>query len=434
VLPIDRLPAEAVTQKLTQSYHALLEGTYRRLTTPFLEAGFILRGAIKLHQEVAAADVATRFHWLESWIQSGSRRDDPRFQSLLAGVSVVLRHAIAHGDVETIDTRVVVTHRGSDGARTILGQEELSIDELVDRLRDLSLSCHAMRLAYELFRVEFRDRLPAPSLPSSTRLSTEAAACLVGLWGIARAEVDRSDPDHVRVRGQVVQGNELNGSKGYAAGALTLATLFPKCATVTLEVSASTMDRRIVVVPSNELQDYQHRPDGERDYWFLRLLFLTQFDPPDGSDQERYTDGLIRTLARMIMLDMAPLSELRRQLPLSLPSFGASLRATLQRVSEATAVVKSTEAPDGARSIRSKALEGLRSVRKGLVLHERCLVTGRWQAVRLANPDLERGVRLIIQLAASEPGATHHLSNDQASRIGRGQEPPNRRRRAGKRA
>lgn len=398
VLPVDSLPPEAVTQKLTQSYHTLLEGTYRRLTTLFLEAGFILRGASKPHEEVAAADVATRFFWLKGWIQPGSRRGDPRLQSLLAGVSVVLRHAIAHGDVETVDTHAVATHRGSDSVRTILRQEELSIDELVDLLRDLSLSCHAMRLAHELFRIEFRDRLPAPSLPASARLSTELVACLVGLWGLARVEVDRSEPDHVRVHAEVAQGNELQGPKEYAVAAFTLATLFPQSATVALEVSTDTTDRRNVVVPIGEVRDYQHRPDGERDYWFLRLLFLTQFDPADGSDQKRYTGGLIQLLARMIMRDLAPLSELRSQLPLSLPSYGTTLRTTLHRVSEAITVVESTEAPYGTRPVRSRALEALRSIQKGLVSHEGYLVKGRWQAVTRANPDLERGARLLIKL------------------------------------
>lgn len=400
ILPVDKLPPEAVTQKLTQSYHALLEGTYRRLTTSFIEAGFILRGASKPHEEIAAADVATRYFWLESWLQPGSRRGDPRFQSLLAGVSVVLRHAFAHGDVETDDMHAVVTHRGSDSTRTILGQEKLGIDELVDCLRDLSLSCHAMRLAHELFRLEFRDRLPVPVLPNSARLSTEVVACLVGLWGLARAKVDRIEPDYVRVRAEVAQGNELKGSQEYAVGAFTLATLFPHSTTVALEVSVGTADRRSVVVPSGEVRDYQSRPDSERDYWFLRLLFLTQFEPADGSDQERYTDGLIQLLARMIKRDLVPLSELRSHLPLSLPSYGTTLRATLHRVSEAITVVTSTEAPSGTRPVRSRALEALRSIRKGLVLHERYVVMGRWQAVRCANPDLERGVRLITQLAS----------------------------------
>lgn len=400
VLPVDRLPPEAVMQKLMQSYHALLEGTYRRLTTPFLEAGFILRGARKPHEQLAAADVATRFFWLEAWLQPGSRRGDPRFQSLLAGVSVVLRHAIAHGDVETENTHAVVTHRGSNSTRTVLGQERLGIDELVDRLRDLALSCHAMRLAHELFRLEFRERLPAPSLPTSARLSTEVVVCLVGLWGLARAKVDRMEPDHVQVCAEVAQGNELKESKEYAAGAFALATLFPQSTTVTLEISADTAGRRSVVVPSGEVRDYQSRPDGERDYWFLRLLFLTRFDPADGNDQERFTIGLIQLLARMIMRDLAPLSELRSQLPLSLPSYGTTLRATLQRVSEASTVVESTEAPYGTRPVRSRTLEALRSIRKGLVSHERYVVTGRWQAVGCANPDLERGVRLITLLAS----------------------------------
>jgi hypothetical protein len=185
----------------------------------------------------------------------------------------------------------------------------------------------------------------------------------------------------------------------FATGAMTLATLFPGSASVALEVASGEGVLKTVTVPTVEVQRYQQRPEDDRDYWFLRLLYLTQFEPSEEDERERYAGVLILTLTRFVLKDIAPISGLRDQLPASARPYGAALRVALRRLGEAIAVVHSVDPPAGARPVKSRALQALRSIREGLVLHERFLVTGRWQLVRHANPDLQRGLRLLVQLA-----------------------------------
>jgi len=396
---LEGLAPEAIGQLVVTSYHTILEGVFRRLLTPFLEAAFSLRGDSDPREKVMTADLGQRIQWIKDWSPELNSADGPRLRSLLAGVNVALRNSVAHGDVELIDG-VVVVHERHRITRALVGHEELPADNLIDRMKNLMLTCQAMRVAFELFRIEFRERLPAAAQLTGTRVVAEAATQLVGLWGLVKASVDRQNPKHVTVRCETAPSSEVRESLGYLVASCTLATLFSSSETVTLiVVSGQGATLCTVRVSTDEVMQWQLLPEAERGMWTARLLYRSSLDPLPAGLGVGYEGSLTRTIARLLMLDLAKLQGLRERVPFGLQAYTVALRKLLRQLTTAQKVLESVEAPQGCRPIERKLLEALKLTRRGLTEHERHIVYCRPQMIHIANTHLAQAARLISDLS-----------------------------------
>lgn len=390
-LRIDELPIEAVRQQLTSSYQTLFEWSHRRLLNLLLAAKFILRGKPKLYQEIAAADSATKRDWL-------SKTSDPRYAPAFFQLSATIRNAGAHGDVETSGSKVRFITRDRHDRTKIIDVEELTDDEFVVRLRDLLLTCDALRLSTELFRIEHFHELPSPVLPTRARVMDEIASIIVGYFDLVHARIRRQGEEIVEVEAEVAERMPAKAPRDYLEAAFTVATLFPAYATAQLRVTQNGELKCRIEVPISEVVAQQALPENIRTYYILKTCYLSTVEPSDDSNaHDRYMQQLIRTGSRLLMQDVASAQQLRVGLPTTKQDYVVSLNLIIQKVEMLADVLRALEPPETAVSSRDSLLIGLESLRRGLTEHQRLMRSGQWAAVGRRSDHLQRGARIVVR-------------------------------------
>lgn len=389
-LRIDELPIEAVRQHLTSSYQTLFEWSHRRLLNLLLAAKFILRGKPKPYGEIAVADSATKRDWL-------SKPDDPRYAPAFLRLSASIRNAGAHGDVETSGPKIRFITRNKNRSK-IIAVEELTEDEFAVRLRDLLLTCDALRLSAELFRVEHFHELPAPVLPTRARVIDEVANIIVGYFGLVRARTRRQGEELVGVEAEVIEGVSAKAPRDYLAAAFTIAALFPVYTTAELRVLQNDELKCRIEVPVAEAVAQQALPADVRNYYLLKTCYLSTVEPQvDDNAHDRYMREVIRAGSRLMMQDVAATQQLRAGLPRTKQDYTVLLKLLSQKVDMLADVLRSVDPPEAALRPRVSLLLGLKSLSLGLTEHQHLLQTDQWVAVGRRSDHLQRAAKILIR-------------------------------------
>lgn len=386
------LPPEALRQQLAQSYGTLVEWTYRRLLNLLLAAKFVLRGKPMPFERIAAAAFATKYDWL-------TKTSDPRFAPAVTSVSRVIRNANAHGDVETQGQRIRFVHRDKRDRTVVLGVEELMDEEFGERIRDLLLMCHALRLSGELFRIEHDRELPEAGPPTGARLLADAAAVVVGYFGLSRANVRVDAGGRVLVAAEEDGRTEGREPRGYLPASFTLAALFPESAVVELRVSREGRAKCRIETSTASVRAYADCPKPAKPYAFLGLCYASKIEPAPADGADRYRQEVVRAGARLLMRDVAALQGLRARLPAIGGEYRTALEHLLPRVETMTDTLREVEPPAGDGELRDDLLAGLADLRHGLGEHRRLADAGRWDAVARRSEPLLRGAERIVRLA-----------------------------------
>jgi RNA polymerase subunit RPABC4/transcription elongation factor Spt4 len=389
-LQIDELPIEAVRQQLTSSYQTLVEWSHRRLLNLLLAAKFVLRGKPKPYEQIAVADSATKRDWL-------SKTVDPRYAPAFLHLSATIRNAGAHGDVETSGSKIRFITRNKNRTK-VLGVEELTEDEFAGRLRDLLLTCDALRLSAELFRIEHLHDLPSPVLPTRARVMDEIANIIIGYFGLVHARTRRQEEELVAVDAEVAEGMSAKAPRDYLAVAFTVATLFPTHTKAELRVLQKGELKCRIQAPIAEVVTQQALPEDVRNYYLLKTCYLSAVEPSDdGNVHDRYMRQLIRAGSRLLMQDVAAAQQLRAGLPRTKQDYAVSLKLLIQKANVLADVLRAVEPPETAAPPRDSLLLGLESLRRGLTEHQRLMRSGRWAAVGRRSDHLERGARIVVR-------------------------------------
>lgn len=386
---VDELSIEAIRQQLTTSYLTLVEWSHRRLLNLLLAAKFILRGKPKPYQDIAAAGFGTKYDWL-------AKSPDPRYAPAFIHVSVTIRHAGAHGDVDTSGPKIRLFQRDKHDRTKIVGVEELTEDEFGDRLRDLLLTCDALRLSAELFRIEHYHELPLPGLPTRPRVITEVARVFVGYFGLVRAEIDFTGLERVVVAAEEDE-RVSTAPYDYLTAAFTLATLFRSYTTVELQVMRDGDRKCRIEAPVAEVLAQQDLPEDVRTYYLLKLCYLSSVEPHDDSPHERYMKYLVQAGSRLLMQDLAAAQQLRAELPKTKRDYTVSVEVLIQKLGMLANVLRTVEPPATAALPRDSLLIGLESLMRGLREHQRLMRSGRWAAVGRRSHRLEKGARIVVR-------------------------------------
>lgn len=389
-IQVDELSIEAVRQHLTSSYQTLVEWSHRRLLNLLLAAKFILRGKPMPYQKIAAADSATKRDWL-------AKTPDPRYAPAFFHVSAMIRNAGAHGDVDTSGPKIRFIQRDRCDRTKVLAVDELKDDEFADRLRDLLLTCDALRISNELFRLEHFHELPSPVLPTRPRLVAEAARAIVGYFGLVHASVRYENQERVTVDAQVAEHVSVKAPRDYLVAAFTLATLFPAFATMELRVLRDGELKCRIEAPIAEVVAQQAQSEDDRNYHFLKVLYLSSVEPDEGNAHERYMQHLVRTGSRLLMRDIAAAQQLREELPRTKGDYAVNLGRLIHKVEVLADVLRAVEPPKTAAQARENLLMGLDSLRRGLMEHQRLMRLGQWAAVGRQSDRLDRGARIVVR-------------------------------------
>lgn len=385
----DELPIEAVRQLLTNSYQTLVEWSHRRLLNLLLAAKFILRGKPKPYEQIAVADSATKRDWL-------NKTADPRYAPAFLHLSATMRNAGAHGDVETSGSKIRFITRNRDRTK-IVGVEELTEDEFALRLHDLLLTCDALRLSAELFRVEHFHELPSPVLLTPARVMEEVARIIIGYFGLVHARIRRQGEEIVIVDAEVAEQLSTKAPRDYLAAVFTVAMLFPTYTTAELRVAQDGRLQCRIEAPIAEVVAQQAFPNDVRTYYLLKVCYLSTVEPEEGDTHERYMQQIVRAGSRLLMQDIAAAQQLRAQLPKTKRDYAVSLERLIQKLGMLADVLRSVEPPATVAPPRDSLLIGLESLMRGLREHQRLMRSGQSAAVSRRSDRLEKGARIVAR-------------------------------------
>lgn len=391
-LLVAELPIEAVRQQLTTSYGTLVEWVHRRLLNLLLVAKFVLQGRPKPVAEIAAAGFGTKYDWL-------TKTSDPRYAPAYLYVSAATRNADSHGDVDTSGPKIRLIRRDKSDRTKIVGVEELTDEEFGARLRDLLLTCHALRLSSELFRIEHHHDLLPPEPASRRRVIVEATRVLVGYFGLVRAGIQFDEQERVVVDAEEDERTFGRAPRDYLSAAFTLATLFRNCVAAELRVSRDGNLKCRVEVSVEDVLTHQALPDDVTTYSLLALCYSSIVEPRELEPSERYVQELIKAGARLLVQDIAALQQLRVELPRTKQNYGAALEVLIQKVELFTRSLRAIVPPNAAVAPRDSLLAGLIALERGLRDHQRLVRSGRWAAVCRRSERLERGTRIFVRWA-----------------------------------
>lgn len=387
---VEELSIEAVRLQLTNSYLNLVELSHRRLLNLLLAAKFILRGKPKPYQEIATADSGTKRDWL-------AKTTDPRYAPAFIYVSAAIRHAGAHGDIDTSGPKIRIFQRDKRDRTKIIVVKELTEDEFADRLWDLLLTCDALRLSAELFRVEHYRALPPPASPTRPRVIAEAARTFVGYFGLVRAQIRFIGSDRVVVEALEEDPSSSKAPRDYLTAAFTLATLFPAYTTMELRVLQDDGLKCRIQAPVAEVLAQQALPADVRTYSFLKLCYLSNVEPQVGSAHDRYMRDLVQTGSKLLMMDIATAQQLRAELPKTKRGYTVSVELLIQKAGILAEILQTVEPPETAAPPRDSLQIGLKSLIQGLREHQRLMRSCQWVAVGRRSDRLEKGARIVVR-------------------------------------
>lgn len=381
----EELPLEAARQELASIYVTLTEWIYRRLLNLPLAAKSVVQGQAKPYADISNADFGAKVNEL-------TQTSDPRYAPALLGVSTIARNAGAHGDADTSGAKIVLRKRDRKGRVDI---EELTDADFMARLENLSLTCRALVDAAGLLRIQHHQHLPAPNPVVQRRLVAEQAPTVVGLFGLVRARVSSGEEDRIVVEADEDEARTGLGARDYLTSAFTLATLFPHSSKIDLRVFRAGHQVCRIEAPVAEVQAYQSVPKHANAYTFLKLCYLSVVEGDDTTEPARIVRELIRPGSRLLMNDLAALGRLRGQLPGSRDDYRTALYQTMENLEGLSTVLKSLTLPLAAVGPRDSLLVGLDALEQGLSYHQSLAQSGRWNALKQPNRQLQRGARIL---------------------------------------
>jgi hypothetical protein len=280
-------------------------------------------------------------------------------------------------------------------------EEEITDDEFGDRLLDLLITCQALSLSLDLFRIIHHDTMPTQRLRSERRLLNEGARALVGLWHLHQAEVELDEPASMVVV-RAVQHSEtgVEDPRSHLPCALMLATLFSSWRTIQLTILEADGSQRVrVLLPTDAARTYSELPEEAHVFGVLRVLQFAEIEPNAVDEVERYRSLWITTAARLVMQEVSALQPLRVSLPRTAPEYVATTERVLRNLKILREMLRATQSPPSLVRERNRMFEAIRLLRQGLEEHRTLVCTGRWSVAQRASPALARGAEILVELS-----------------------------------
>lgn len=398
----DSGPIESKRQILVTTYANLAEWCYRRLVNLLLSAKFIRQGKEKPYEVISSQDFATKIDWL-------SKPEDTRLAAAYYMVRKVIRNGASHGDFDIHGERIRTYFRDKKNPHVVLDSFEYTDEEFEGEFSNLLLTCTALRMANQLFRLQHSRELPEAYASFRPRPSAEAAKALLGLYGLRQGEV------HFVGRSTVVIGAEkdlvvrTSYSSDMKNASFTLALLFPSFEQLILEIREGGNNARIDVDIAM-VGEQQSLPSPTKDYAYVRLRHLTILNSPHGDPERGYVSFFLKTLARFFLVQTQEITTTRQGLPYTGASFEKSLVRTMEQADEIVTVVKATENPALNAADRERFIDGFRMVIEGLrSIH----LTGKalgWAKAADTTQQLALGIQIVVDFAA-EDDSRHLFAN-----------------------
>jgi hypothetical protein len=386
----DTLPPEAARLRLSQSYGTLNEWVFRRLVNPILAAKDVLDGRQRPYSVIADLSSNEKFNQL-------TQGADARYAAATRGIVTVTRNAGAHGGVDlsgdVIHLRAVNTKDGS------VREEDLTDEQFADRLLDLLLTCLALPLAMNLFRIEHGAELPASSGSNRPRIIIEAARALVGYFGLQQAHIDASDRNSAAVIiARQAETQPEKEQRDYLPAAATLATLFRHWPALQLEVLRDGKLACRLVVSTDLALAYLALPDEAKTIGVMKVWYCSTVEPSSVPDDERYSREWVQLGARLVAQEVAELNPLRLGLPKTRRAYEEALGRTIRNAMLLQEMTREVPAPHSGVQGRDRLMASLDLLRKGLTRHVNLLRAGQWRDVQRASDGITRAVTKLTDL------------------------------------
>lgn len=386
---------EAQRLALTETYVTLVEGIFGRLLTLLLNARFALVGKAEPYADTTLRTLSDKLQILSQDDQKG----DARYAPALLGVSMIARNAGAHGGVDTAGG--IIRLRNINPKTKAITTEALTDEEFAARLADLTLTCQALQLAYELFRIEHRATLPAVDRPSAHRVLAEGARALVGYWGMTRAEVGRDDTHGTTiVEASAGDGQFTDDEDKLLIAVLALALLFRESTEVRLVVTWPSDARRELAVATADAAGLAAVPEDVKSFSILKVRYLASLPHDPAAAARWYERELIGKAALLMTGGIAGLQALRTGLPATAADYRLALYGLLHQIEYLRAILVAVPAPRTGQVSPGRLLAGLALLRKGLQQHGHHLRAGRWPEIQGLSPLLQDGTSIIVGLAS----------------------------------
>lgn len=389
----DQLPREAYRLTLIQANGTLTEWVFARLISILLNAKFVLNGQPKPYTDTSARIFNEKFNILDQEARSA----DPRYAVALLGVATIARNAGAHGGIRLSGEKIHLTQRDKKGKVT---EVEMTDDEFSDRLSDLLVTCQALSLAMELFRILHHDQLSPLRARDESRLLIEGGRALVGLWALHRAEIEIDyEASLVAVQASLQSETLVSDPTEYLPCVVMLALLFRPWSVVQLTVVGADDEQQCrVALPTEEAQAFSELPEEAHALGAIKVIYRAQIEPTAIDEAQRYRQLWITSAARLVAQEIASLQPLRARLPQTRGDYVAAVERVLRNLKFLRDMLRSFEPPPPIARERNRLLEGIRLLRRGLTTHLELMRTGKPAIVLRASPVLQHGAEIVSDL------------------------------------